>query len=748
MSFFTRRTWSLRHLLTMLAAIGLLPMALLGVWSIHAASQYQLREQERSMLDLARALSSAADAELDASVAMLTSAARAPALLAGDVDAFYEVARGLAATQPEWLGMILTDDDGKILFSTLAGRGAPAPRPVDPGSLQRVLETRQPVVGQIARGGRGRAAFPVRVPVIDDAGHLYTLTAVIRPDRVVQMIARQSMPDGAVISVLDAAGNVVARSLNQDATVARPPSESLRRLIGGDRAEHVGAATTLEGESMVSAYTTLSHYGWTVVVGEPAAQLRAAAYQRLAVYGAGILASLAVCIGIATLLSARIVTTLRGLETGAAALGTGAPVAMVPSRIAEFRLIGGALEEAERQRAVQERERAVLLDSLKLALENQEAALARAREAGRAKDEFLAVLGHELRNPLSPIVTSLDLLDLRDEPGGRRERAVMRRQTNHLRRLVDDLLDVSRITSGKLRIDARPVNLADIARHAVAACGEAVSLSAPPALWVRGDDSRLTQVLNNLLSNAARFGSDDTRVALTADDGRARLVVSDNGIGMGRPLLAQVFEPFMQAPQTLERRTGGLGLGLAIVRKIVELHGGTVGADSDGPGRGSRFEVVLPLGEAARAAPGAAPPAAAAAARVLLVDDNVDAATTAAALLEQLGHEVRVLHSAAAALEALADYAPAVAILDIGLPDMDGYALAAAMRRAGGDGQAPLRLVALTGYGQQQDIARAALAGFDQHLTKPASAEELGRAVGAAHEPGGAPGSARSRPTA
>jgi signal transduction histidine kinase len=689
MSFLPRRTLSLRHLLIILTAIGLLPMALLGVWSIHAASQYQLREQERSMLDLARALSSAADAELDASVAMLNSTARAPSLQAGDIEGFYDVARGLAEAQAEWLGLILTDNAGNVLFNTIAGRDAAPPKVVDPDSLRRVLATRQPVVGRILRGAKGRAAFPVRIPVIDDDGELYTLTAVIRPDRIVQMIQRQSMPEGSVISIIDADGKLVARSRNQDGTVGGPPSASLMQLIGSAKAENVGSAATLEGETVVSAYTTLSHYGWTVVVGQPAAQLRSAALQRMAVYGAGILASLGACIGIASLLSARIVTTIKGLQTGAAALGTGAPVAIVPSRIAEFQLIGAALEEAERQRAAQEQERALLMSSLKQALESQQAALARAGEAGRAKDEFLAVLGHELRNPLSPIVTSLDLMDMRDEPGGRRERAVMRRQTNHLRRLVDDLLDVSRITSGKLRIDSRQVNFAEVVRHAVAASPQPVALSAPAALWVRGDDSRLTQVLNNLLSNAARFGSDDTRVTLTADGGMARLVVSDNGIGMGPELLARVFEPFMQAPQTLERRTGGLGLGLAIVRKLVELHGGSVTADSAGAGQGSRFEVVLPLSEEGAAAPAAGPCATCAGVRVLLVDDNVDAATSAAALLEQLGHEVCVLHSAAEALARFRQYAPAVAILDIGLPDMDGYALAAALRRA--QGPAPLR---------------------------------------------------------
>jgi CheY-like chemotaxis protein len=206
------------------------------------------------------------------------------------------------------------------------------------------------------------------------------------------------------------------------------------------------------------------------------------------------------------------------------------------------------------------------------------------------------------------------------------------------------------------------------------------------------------------------------------------LAVSDDGIGMSPELLEQVFDPFYQAPQQLARRTGGLGLGLAIVRRIVALHGGRVSAASDGAGKGSRFEVELPLASAPPAAASPAPAAPAARRRVLLVDDNQDAAALTAALLEHAGHEVRVAHSASAALAACADYAPAVAILDIGLPDMDGYALAAALRRGGT--RPDLRLVALTGYGQQADVDRARLAGFDLHLTKPASLDDLMRATG------------------
>ncbi|WP_373991943.1 ATP-binding protein [Duganella sp. BuS-21] len=718
----------------MLTAIGLLPLALLGAWSLHAAAEYKEREQERWMLDLARALSSAADAELDNAVAVLTGLGGVPSLQGGDLRTFHEAARSVVKAQPDWLGVILTDDSGKVLLRTMDAYGVSAPPAADPRSLQTVLTTGQPVAGAIARGPGGRAAFPVRVPVNDAKGKLYSLTAVILPDRMGRLIARQQVPASTIIAIRDGARALVARSRDQERKVGGQPSPSFMALMRSQGAEGYGSALSSEGERMTTGYTTRSRYGWAVVVGQPVDGLRAAAFERMGVFGIGLALSLLGGILLASLLSNRLVAAIDTLQRNAAALGSGAPLTLAPSAITEVAAIGAALRQAEHQRNVQEHERAQLLESLNRALASHQAALAEAREAGRAKDEFLAVLGHELRNPLSPIVTSLDLLDIRDDPSSSKERAVMRRQVDHLRRMVDDLLDVSRVTSGKLELDARPVNLAEVVRHAVASASEAqVRLLAPTAVWVNGDDSRLTQVLNNLLSNASRFGSSFTQVTLSADPTHARLEVSDNGIGMSEELIARVFEPFQQAPQSLARRTGGLGLGLAIVHKIVDLHGGTVSAHSAGAGMGSRFEVILPLGAAppAEAERTAAPEATRM--DLLLVDDNVDAAQAGAALLELLGHEVRVAHSAAEALAAVNDRMPQVAILDIGLPDMDGYALAAAIRLLA-DGAA-LRLVALTGYGQREDVARAYDGDFDLHLTKPATVADLERATAPLSQP-------------
>ncbi|MCC2970996.1 ATP-binding protein [Massilia sp. IC2-476] len=709
-------TVSLRRLLVLLTAFGLLPLALLGVWGLHLVGDYQQREQERHLLNLARALSSAVDAELDGAAAALEAMARTPAMANGELRPVYEIARMQAASQPEWLAVILTDDKGAVLFRTNAPFGGPPGIIADPASLQRAIDSRQPLAGRVVIGKGGRAAFPIRVPVTDHAGRRYVLSAVVQPGRMLRVLERQKVPASSVIGIMDSGGAIVARSKGQQRLVGGLPSPSLVALMRGAGQEAVAATTTLEGDQVVTGFSR-TRFGWQVAIGVPPSAL--GPLQGIALYAAGLVASLLACAVLATLLSNRIVRAFRSLQKGGAALGAGLPVSVPPSRITEIDDTGCALMAAAGLRDAHEAERSRLLASL-------ERALADSRAAAQVKDEFLAMLGHELRNPLSPIVAALDLMDLRGEASSQRERTILRRQANHLKRLVDDLLDVSRVTSGKLRIERRPLDLAELVRHVAASFpGTRVEVQTPQTLWVQGDESRLTQVLNNLLSNAARFGRRATRVTLAADGMDARLAVIDDGVGMDRAMLERVFEPFFQAPQPLARHTGGLGLGLAIVRRIVELHGGSVSAHSEGLDKGSRFEVRLPLAAAALPAPEADPAPVMEQRDVLLVDDNLDAAEATAAVLAHLGHTVRVAETAVAAVEQVRRRIPDVAVLDIGLPDMDGYALATLLRK-----EAPeLRLVALTGYGQRADVSQALGAGFDLHLTKPASLEDLQRAV-------------------
>jgi PAS domain S-box-containing protein len=367
-------------------------------------------------------------------------------------------------------------------------------------------------------------------------------------------------------------------------------------------------------------------------------------------------------------------------------------------------------------------------------------------EANRKKDEFLAMLGHELRNPLAPILTALELMKLRGlATGAERERDVIERQVRHVARLVDDLLDVSKITRGKISLQREPLEI-------FVAIAKAIEIAAPiieqrthllcvdvPAagLAVDGDPVRLSQVIANLLTNAALYTPHGGRIDISARrEGRDVVFdVTDTGIGIDAQLLPQVFDMFIQGARPIDRAEGGLGLGLGLVHSLVELHGGSVTADSGGPGKGSRFTVRLPALEMTPSVVLAlsGPPVATQPVlltnvrRVLLVDDNADAAEILGELLRTLGHEVAIAYDGPQALIALESFDAEVAVLDIGLPVMDGYELASRIR-ADFRRRSP-RLVAVTGYGQPDDLTRSRKAGFDEHLVKPVGINSLIEAI-------------------
>ena len=355
----------------------------------------------------------------------------------------------------------------------------------------------------------------------------------------------------------------------------------------------------------------------------------------------------------------------------------------------------------------------------------------RAERAEAAKDEFLAMLGHELRNPLAPIVSAIDLLKLRNAAPAR-ELGVIERQTKHLVRLVDDLLDVSRIARGLVTLARQRVETGEVVQRAVemtealiSARQQKLTVTVPPGLVLDADPERIAQVLTNLLTNAAKYTPADGTIELTAhaDGDMVVLLVRDSGVGIAPDMLPHVFEMFVQQRQALDRPGGGLGLGLTIVKSIVEAHGGHIEVRSAGQGRGSEFELRLPAarGKADPLLAEARPPIS-----VLVVDDNEDAAMLMADSLERAGYTTRVAHDAGEAIAAVREWHPRAAILDIGLPVIDGYELARRLRAQPGLDR--LFLVALTGYGQASDRERALAAGFDHHLVKPVTSAAI-RAV-------------------
>jgi signal transduction histidine kinase/CheY-like chemotaxis protein len=380
---------------------------------------------------------------------------------------------------------------------------------------------------------------------------------------------------------------------------------------------------------------------------------------------------------------------------------------------------------------------AIARDRAQRTLEERASALA---EADRRKDVFLATLAHELRNPLAPIMTAVELMHrCADDPAQvARARDVVDRHARQLVHLVDDLLDVSRITQGKIRLSRARSDIARVVESAlenvapmIDARGHAITIERPPApATVDGDFSRLVQVMSNLLGNAAKYTPYGGRitVAWRVEHEEVVIEVRDTGVGIRPDLLPRVFDLFVQADRTLDRAQGGLGVGLTLVRSIVELHGGRVTAASPGPGEGSVFTVRLPtcavarpLVEGAASAPRAR--RVAPGVRVLVVDDNVDAAALLAMALEDAGYEVRTAGEGLSALRMAAQWDPHALLLDIGLPELDGYAVARELRRR--SARPDVRLVAITGYGQDSDRARAAESGFDALLVKPASLEAV-----------------------
>ena len=424
----------------------------------------------------------------------------------------------------------------------------------------------------------------------------------------------------------------------------------------------------------------------------------------------------------------------------------GVAAVMAAGHHRDGRWVASFVVHATRPRAWTPAERALLQDvadrcGAVVERAQAEAALRRTeeelRESDRRKTEFLAVLSHELRNPLTPIRNSIYLLE-RAPPGStqaERAREVLHRQTDHLARLVDDLLDATRISRGKIDLHRTRFDLRDVVRKAtddLRSLFEASGIDlrvervAVP-LWMDGDETRIAQVLGNLLHNAAKFtpAGGVVTVALAERDGAATLSVQDTGAGIAPGEVERMFEPFAQGAQDQARTAGGLGLGLALVKGLVELHGGSVGARSGGPGRGAEFTVSLPLVPALAPAAGAegAAPARDASRLVVIVEDNVDAGATLGEILELSGHRVRLARDARAGLALARELHPDVVLCDIGLPDMDGYDFARAVRRDAA--LAGTRLVAVTGYAQPEDRARALAAGFDAHLAKPPAIEEL-----------------------
>ena len=681
---------------------------------------------ERRLLDSARVDAAALDREFAGTIHVLEALATSPTLDGGDLSAFHAEGRRIQATQPGWYTVVLGSLDALQLVSTRVPWGAPLRDVVERDSFQRLLETRAPTVGVMRAPPDGGAeyVFPIRVPVFRDGELKYSLSAIVNVDSLSRVIPRQ-LPEEWTRSILDSEGTIAVRTRGGENFVGARASEAfLQRL---DRSpETISRETTREGGQGVYAATSRNTYGWTSVIVVPTSILDAplrASMTAILIGGALLMIS-----GLAAVLfvSRRLAADLAAATSAAEAVAQGLPIKEAKGHVAETRRLQRSLTSAASLLEKRARERDA-------EIQRADAAWADAEQASQTKDQFLAVLGHELRNPLAPALTALELMKARDPQTFAKERQILERQVAHMVRLVNDLLDVSRLARGKVHLERRRFQIRDAVERAIDMAnplivqrGHTFEVSVPDnGLTIVGDIARIVQVISNLLTNAAKYTPPGGRIALAAkaSAGQVVLVCEDDGPGIPEELVARLFDPFAQGPRTIDRSEGGLGLGLTLARAFAEMHGGTIAYERLHE-RGSRFTLKLPL--AAEVGPATlaelpSPVRQGARQRILLVDDNLDANEMLESALGAAGHEVLTAMNGPDALAAASKAAPAVGVLDIGLPGMDGYELARRLREICPD----VRLIALTGYGQASDHDAALAAGFDAHCAKPVTISTL-----------------------
>ena len=687
--------------------IAIVPIGLFAAGLIYLHWQAQEKERERSQIEAARLLAAAVDNALDSSVQRAQIFARLWAASSVPDRTIHSQAQAALAANLDWSVILAFRADGSGVFRTDEAPGVTAARMHLFDTWRPVIEERRPVVTDIfSSPQRGAKSVAVGVPVVRDDVVTHVLVINLKLAWFDELLTRQRLQDGGVGGIFDRNWKFVARGLEGDARRGSDPSGPLMRDMQA-MPEGVGKYTNLNGVGVYTAWAP-TRYGWRVAFATPAAPVNAVLRDHLLLFGLFWLAAVVAGIGYAVMKGRHISGSLEALEAQAANLAAG-------KRLQD--LSGSRVLEVDRALAALEEASGVL------------------QRAMADKDAFLAMLGHELRNPAAAVAYAAEVLQ-----HGRRTPQqvdfavdVISRQTHHLKRLIDDLLDVSRVMRGKIVLDRAPLDLAATARSVAGTlrtagrlAGRELEIAAEPA-WIHGDSTRIEQIIGNLLVNAATYtplgGRIRMRVAL--EDGNAVLEVADDGQGIAPEHLARVFELFYQAEPTLERPTGGLGIGLTLVQQLAALHGGSVRAASAGKGKGATITVRMPAMSAPGQSARPAEPRATRPQTVLLVEDNADAREVLRMALELDGHKVLQAGDGKSALALLAQR-PSAAIVDIGLPGMDGNEFA---RRARAEVGNSVRLVALSGYGGIEEQKLAAQAGFDCYLTKPVVLSALAAAL-------------------
>ncbi|OKH46982.1 hypothetical protein NIES2101_24360 [Calothrix sp. HK-06] len=732
--------------LVLLVVGSLLPVALFAIFVVHKLSAEARTASEHRMLLAARDLSQDVEREVSTTARTLQSLAASEQLDKGNLKAFHAEVRRAAMTQPTWLTVILLTPNGHQVVNTSRPFGVPLPKVNEPESLQHVVETRQTTLGYLARGRLGESwAFPVRVPVMRGGELRYVLTAVITPEALASVIKTQTPTDGEwTRTVVDGRGVVVARTRAPERFVGQRGTKSFLQRIA-QTTEGVYRETTLDKVQVYVAFSQISFSGWKTAVAVPVEVLESPARRAMyLVVGSGIVLFLVSGVG-AVILSQWISHSIASAALAAEALAKGEYISISPSSIKEVALLDKSLKFSAELLSQRERERNENLAQV-------EAAREAAEEASRLKDEFLITVSHELRTPLNAILGWSQLLSSKQLKEDKIQHGLktIERNAKAQAQLVDDLLDTSRIITGKLRLkpqllnpDAVLTSVVDSVRHTAETKGINLELQlATDTKPIIADENRIGQVISNLLSNAIKFTPQggQIKVDLRQVSEQVEIVVSDTGVGIKADFLPHVFDRFRQADGSTTREFGGLGLGLAIVRHLVELHGGTVQVSSDGEGKGAAFTIRLPLATnqektnplLTKSIDRKSSPQknhSLTGARVLVVDDELDARDLLKTVLTQCGAEVRAYSSTTEALTEVTTWKPSVILSDISMPQGDGYDFIRKVReweiRAG----VKIPAAAVTAFTRDEDRVKAITSGYQMHIPKPIEPTELVAAV-------------------
>ena len=721
----------LRPFLGLLTAGAIVPLAIFGILLAALLINQSGRTFRDGVQQRTLVASLAIDATMEGTIQTLQALGAALEVDAVGFMAFRTVAQRILATQPNWSNISLALPSGQQVVNLQRPQGSKlhSIAGVDE-SLDIITATRRPVINDLGFGTATQAwDIAVRVPIIRNDEIRYILTGVVKPEAIGDVIAQQ--PPGWKAYVIDRKNKIIAAVADgkmQPFTGQAAPQAMLDEIVAAK--DGWGTLSDAQGDVRHISVHRSALSGWALVVEVPGLAAQTMAWRSAWLIAGGLAIALIAAFALSYYVGRRrLLRPIEAMADAAAALRRG-----TPARIPEVRGVSELTDLAAVLRSAVDgmHERQELVRREKETLESTD----------QAKNEFIAMLSHELRNPLASLTAAAHLMKLAgNNPRTMTEvQPIVQRQTRHMARLVEDLLDMSRVTMGKANLEMETLDLGAVARNLSSAWRAAgrfdqhTVLSDLKPAWVRADRARMEQVLSNLLDNALKFTPRGRSIWVRTGerDGEAVIEVQDQGEGLPPSLVSHAFDLFVQGENGLDRGRGGLGIGLALVKRLVEMHAGKVEAASEGIGKGASFRVRLPA-VAAPAKPrsarsqkteGPAKPL-----RVLLVEDNDDTRRLVTALLAHAGHEVSEARDGQTALAMAADLEPDAVLLDIGLPDIDGYEVARRLRSQPAARQ-PF-LVALTGYGQKEDRDRAKEAGFDVHLTKPVAPETLERALAA-----------------